>query len=205
VRQDLERTLRHTLRHEELTTIADPERFRERIKQLIAQHAGGVEDGSLHKIFYYLSRDFLGYGRLDPVMQDPHIEDISCIGQDRPVFVYHGDYQDLETNLEFTEEELDSFVLSLAQQADLHLSNAHPQDSGTLPDSSRIQLTYNSDVSPHGSDFTIRKYQEVPFTPVDLIKFNTFSVRQMAFLWLAIENICRLCLSVPRHRERQPV
>ena len=188
VRQDLEQTIRYALRDEDLTTISDPDRFRDTLERLVAEHGAAVEDGSLHKIFYYLSRDFIEYGRLDPLMQDPHIEDISCNGEDRPVFVYHEDYRDLETNLEFTGAELDSLVLSLAQRADKHLSISHPQDSGTLPDGSRIQLTYDSDISPQGSNFTIRKFQEVPFTPIDLIQFNTFSLDQMAYLWLAIEN-----------------
>ena len=188
VRQDLEQTIRYALRDEDLTAISDPDRFRDTLGRLVAEHAAAVEDGSLHKIFYYLSRDFIEYGRLNPLMQDPGIEDISCNGEDRPVFVYHEDYRDLETNLEFTEDELDSLVLSLAQRADKHLSISHPQDSGTLPDGSRIQLTYDSDISPQGSNFTIRKFQEIPFTPIDLIQFNTFSLDQMAYLWLAIEN-----------------
>lgn len=188
VRQDLEQTIRYALRDEDLTTISDPDRFRETLERLVAEHAAAVEDGSLHKIFYYLSRDFIDYGRLDPLMKDPGIEDISCNGEDRPVFVYHDDYRDLETNLEFTGDELNSLVLSLAQRADKHLSISHPQDSGTLPDGSRIQLTYDSDISTQGSNFTIRKFQEIPFTPIDLIQFNTFSLDQMAYLWLAIEN-----------------
>ena len=188
VRQDLEQTIRYVLRDEDLTTISDPDRFTETLERLIAEHAAAVNDGSLHKIFYYLSRDFIHYGRLDPLMQDSHIEDISCNGVDRPVFVYHKDYRDLKTNLEFTGDELDSFVLSLAQRADKHLSNSRPQESGTLQDGSRVQLTYDSDISPHGSNFTIRKFQETPFTPIDLIQFNTFSLDQMAYLWLAIEN-----------------
>jgi flagellar protein FlaI len=188
VRQDLEQTIRYALRDEDLMSISDTDRFRDTLQQLVAEHGGAVEDGSLHKIFYYLSRDFIEYGRLDPLMQDSHIEDISCNGEDRPVFVYHEDYRDLETNLEFTGDTLDSLVLSLAQRADKHLSISHPQDSGTLPDGSRIQLTYDSDISPHGSNFTIRKFQKIPFTPIDLIQFNTFSLDQMAYLWLTIEN-----------------
>ena len=59
---------------------------------------------------------------------------------------------------------------------------------GTLPDGSRVQLTFGSDVSTRGSNFTIRKFANVPLTPVDLIETGTFSVEQMAYFWLAIEN-----------------
>jgi len=43
-------------------------------------------------------------------------------------------------------------------------------------------------VSDHGTNYTIRQFKDVPFTPVDLINWNTFSLDEMAFLWLCIEN-----------------
>jgi flagellar protein FlaI len=49
-------------------------------------------------------------------------------------------------------------------------------------------LTLGSDVATRGSNFTIRKFADEPLTPVDLVRWNTFSVEQMAYFWLAIEN-----------------
>jgi flagellar protein FlaI len=43
-------------------------------------------------------------------------------------------------------------------------------------------------VATRGPNFTIRQFSSVPDTPVDLINWGTFSVQQMAYLWLAIEN-----------------
>ncbi len=43
-------------------------------------------------------------------------------------------------------------------------------------------------MSDHGTNYTIRQFKEVPFTPIDLINWKTFSLDEMAFLWLAIEN-----------------
>jgi flagellar protein FlaI len=63
-----------------------------------------------------------------------------------------------------------------------------PLVDASLPDGSRIQLTLGSDISPRGSNFTIRKFADVPYTPVDLVNWNTFSVEQLAYFWLAIEN-----------------
>jgi flagellar protein FlaI len=58
----------------------------------------------------------------------------------------------------------------------------------TLPDGSRAQLTLGREVSDHGTNYTIRQFKDVPFTPIDLINWNTFSLDEMAFLWLCIEN-----------------
>ena len=147
-----------------------------------------LTEDSIDRILYYIVRDFAYYGKLTPVMNDPHVEDISCNAPYMPVFVYHGDYRDTITNVVYTEEELNSFIRTLAQSSGKHISVADPMVDGSLPDGSRIQMTLSDEVTGDGSNFTIRKFEEIPFTPVDLINFGTFSLEQMAYLWLAIEN-----------------
>jgi flagellar protein FlaI len=121
-------------------------------------------------------------------MYDPHIEDISCDGPSLPVFVYHDDYTDIETNVVYEPEELNNFVIQLAQRSGRHISVSDPVLSTTLPDGSRIELALGEEVTPKGSAFTIRKYADEPFTPIDLLNYGTFDLRMLAFLWLAIEN-----------------
>jgi flagellar protein FlaI len=121
-------------------------------------------------------------------MYDPHIEDISCDGPNLPVFVYHDDYTDIETNVVYEPEELNNFVIQLAQRSGRHISVSDPVLSTTLPDGSRIELALGEEVTPKGSAFTIRKYADEPFTPIDLLNYGTFDLRMLAFLWLAIEN-----------------
>jgi len=57
-----------------------------------------------------------------------------------------------------------------------------------MNDGSRIQMTLGSEVTAHGSTFTIRKFRDEPITPTDLIEWHTFSPLGIAFLWLAVEN-----------------
>lgn len=40
----------------------------------------------------------------------------------------------------------------------------------TMNDGSRIQMTLGSEVTAHGSTFTIRKFRDEPITPTDLIE-----------------------------------
>lgn len=186
VQRELERTIRHVMRREE--PISDDSAFEQRLEELVADHAATVDSESLYKIFYYIMRNFIGYGQLDPLMQDPYLEDISCDGPTIPVFIYHPEYEDLETNLIFEASDLDLLVHRLSQQINTHVSAAQPQASGILSDGSRAQLTIASDISVRGSNFTIRRVKETPFTPVDLIKFGTFSLEEMAYLWFAVEH-----------------
>ena len=41
------------------------------------------------KIHYFIKRDLLGYGKVDVLMKDPNIEDVSCDGPNVDIFVYH--------------------------------------------------------------------------------------------------------------------
>ncbi|WP_254839359.1 type II/IV secretion system ATPase subunit [Natronomonas marina] len=189
VREDLVRTLRQDLMHRDVG--ADEQRrdvFDEEIGRVLDEHAAAVPSATLLRVVYYLRRDFVRYGKIDPLMQDPEIEDISCDGAGVPLYVYHGGYRDLETNLTFTEERLDAFVTRLAQRAGKSVTAADPLLDASLPDGSRAQFTLGTDVSLRGSTFTIRRFSEDPFTPTDLVEFGTFSLDQMAYLWLLVEN-----------------
>jgi flagellar protein FlaI len=144
---------------------------------------------SYYKILYYIIRDYIFQERITPLMKDKKLEDISCNGYELPLFIYHKDYHNVETNVVFGEpEELDSFIISLAQQCGKHISIAEPMIDATMPDGSRIQMTLGKEVTDHGSTFTIRKFKEEPVTPIDLVAWGTFSAEQMAYLWLCIEN-----------------
>ncbi|WP_049934073.1 type II/IV secretion system ATPase subunit [Halarchaeum acidiphilum] len=142
----------------------------------------------VEKLLYYLKRDFIGYERIDGIKHDVNVEDISCDGYNSPVFAYHSDYEQLITNVYHGKESLDDFVVKLAQRSGKGISKRQPQVDATLPDGSRAQLTLGQEVSDHGTNYTIRQFKDVPFTPVDLINWKTFSLEEMAFLWLCIEN-----------------
>lgn len=147
-----------------------------------------IEESNIKRILYYIERDFVGFEKLTPLMNDPRIEDISCNGPGVPVFIYHRDYQDMVTDITYNNHELNSFVSSLAQEAGKHISVADPDIQGRLPDGSRVQLTFMREISPEGSNFTVRKFKEEPFTPVELVDLNTFSLEQVVYLWMAIQN-----------------
>ncbi|CCQ34824.1 Type II secretion system protein [Halorhabdus tiamatea SARL4B] len=158
------------------------------LRERLEEYGVDVRIETVHRLFYYLFREFQGYGKIDPLMHDPAIEDISCDGAGLPIFIYHDGYTDIETNLTYDAAELENVVVQLAQRSGRHISVADPVVSTTLPDGSRIELALGTEVTPRGSAFTIRKYAEDPFTPIDLLEYGTFSKEMLAYLWLAIEH-----------------
>lgn len=162
--------------------------YQEVMIELLSEYGLQIQPAMFYRVYYYIWRTFIGYGRLDPIIRDSNVEDISCDGYDIPIFLYHEEYDNIRTNVSYDESELDSFIISLAQEAGKNISMEKPQVSGTLDDGSRIELTYGNEVTQRGSTYTIRKFAEDPFTPIDLINTGTFSLEQMAYLWLVIEN-----------------
>ena len=144
---------------------------------------------SKERVMYYILRDFMGYRVIDVMMIEPNVEDLSCDGVGVPLYVYHRKYGSIRSTLRFDdEEELDGFVVWLAQRCGKHISVASPLLDATIPDGSRLQATLGKHVTKRGSSFTIRRFKENPFTPLDLLKFKTMSTEMMAYLWLSIEH-----------------
>ncbi|ADN36571.1 type II secretion system protein E [Methanolacinia petrolearia DSM 11571] len=140
------------------------------------------------KIIYSINKNFIGDGLIDSLMHDKYIEDISCDGLNTPIFVFHSNYESLQTNLMYYKaSNLDSFVTKLAQRAGKYISIAEPMLDATMADGSRIQMTLGTEVTAHGSTFTIRKFKEEPITPTDLTEWGTFSPLSIAYIWIAVE------------------
>ena len=173
--------------------IADPRKFfAEEAKKIVDKYRislGWLPDVSWYKILYHAERDLVGFGQIDPLMRDPNIEDISCDGVQRSVYVWHRAYESIETNIEFgNDEELDNMVVKLVHMAGKHVSSAFPIVDASLPGKHRLAVCYRREVTPFGTAFTIRKFREDPYSIIDLINIGTFSEEMAAYLWMCLEN-----------------
>ncbi|MDG7010823.1 MAG: Flp pilus assembly complex ATPase component TadA [Nitrososphaerota archaeon] len=160
-----------------------------KVSQLAQTYGFNIPRPSMRKLQYYFARDFIHLGKIEPLMLDPLIEDISCDGAKIPIYVWHRDYESIPTNIVFeTDQELDSFVSKLAYVSGKHVSLALPMVDASLQDGSRLHLTYGKEVTQRGSTFTIRRFKADPFTIVDLIKYNTLNPEVAAYLWYLVEK-----------------
>jgi flagellar protein FlaI len=148
-----------------------------------------VPRASWGKVLYYIERDLVGYGPIEVLMRDYKLEDVSCDGVDRPIHVWHRDYESIPTNVVFrSRDALREFVVKLAHMAGKHISAAFPLVDAMLPGRHRLAATYGEEVSPKGSTFTIRKFRERPFSIVELLESGNIDSWTAAYLWLMIEN-----------------
>ena len=134
-------------------------------------------------------RDIIGYGAIDPLIQDDELEEIMIIGTGKPIFVYHREYGMMKTNLRFNDEsELRDLIDSIARQINRRIDQESPILDGRLIDGSRINATIPP-VSADGPSLTIRKFRRDPLTIIDLINSRTISLDLAGFLWLCIDGL----------------
>ena len=163
--------------------------LRDKVMAYLQEYQIDISPKKREKIMYYIVRNFVGYGEIDPFMRDPNLEDISCDGPNTPIYVYHKVYNSIPTSVEFAgDEEVDSFAIKIAQICGRHVSIANPLLDATMPDGSRIQLTLGREITTRGSTFTIRRFKDNPITPANLIDYHTFSTAMLAYLWLAVDS-----------------
>ncbi|HVM45357.1 MAG TPA: type II/IV secretion system ATPase subunit [Candidatus Thermoplasmatota archaeon] len=140
------------------------------------------------KIAYFLERDIVDSGPIEPIIRDPYIEDVSSIGTYN-IFVVHKIFDTVETNVKFTDEkELDDYLRGMGERMGRPVSESRPIVDAVLPDGSRINLIYSDDVSQRGASFTIRKFSDTPTSITQICKWGTMSTAVAAYLWICLQN-----------------
>jgi len=139
-------------------------------------------------IKYYLVRDRVGYGKLEPLFLDPYIEDIHCVGVGS-ISLVHKVFEMLRTNIVFSDDfDLNKYMVETSERVERPVSDARSVVDAMMPDGSRVDFIYGREVSLEGSSFTVRKFAEVPVSITQIINWNTMSAELCSYLWLCLEH-----------------
>jgi len=141
----------------------DPIKYVESFIYEVAEDLGILE--LVHKSFskykYYITKDAFGYGPLHVLMNDPNVEEISCVSYGRPITVIHrkiSQYDWLESNVVFaSEDQVGKFVQKLAQKTGKSATVAIPFVDAMTPEGDRVAVTFSSEVTLPGSTFCMRE------------------------------------------------
>lgn len=174
----------------EIKTKDDAERrLRKKISDLINKYSLRISQKSIEKLNYYAIRNFVYLGKIEPLMRDHMIEEISCDGTNIPLYIWHREFESIPTNIMFEKDsELNNFARKIAYICGKHASMADPIVDASLPDGSRINLTLGHEITKRGSTFTIRRFRADPITVIDLLKFKTLSLDIAAYMWYLAEK-----------------
>ena len=87
-----------------IPTKEDAQRIlRPKVNEIVKTYKIKVEVEILDKLMYFLTRDFIYLGKIEPLMKDHMIEDISCDGPNVPIYIWHRRYESIPTNVIFDE------------------------------------------------------------------------------------------------------
>ena len=126
-----------------------------------------------------LVRETAGFGVLELVLQDDKVQDLTINAPPgrSPIFVYHADAEDCESNVIPTSEEVESWAARLRLMSGRPLDQANPvlDTSLTLPGSRARVAAITKNLSPYGLAFSFRRHRDKPWTYPLLIKHKMIS------------------------------
>lgn len=147
-----------------------------------------VTPQELQALRYRVIRDKIGLGVLQPLLHDPFIEDISCSGVGH-IFIEHKIFGSVQSSIVFrTHEEVDQFAVWLGEWIKHPVTVRNPLVDAVLPDGSRINIVYGSEISKRGSNFTIRKFGGKPLSILQLIEFGSINYMMASYLSFMLEE-----------------
>ncbi|MBD3261216.1 MAG: hypothetical protein GF334_05955, partial [Candidatus Altiarchaeales archaeon] len=174
--------------HLKQTAAAEKKGFLENLMSSLQSKKIKMSPQEYEKIRYFLIRDRVGYGILEPLLRDPYIEDIHTTGVSR-IYIVHKIFEMIATEIIFTSDiQLDKYVFASSERVERPVSEAEPVVDAIMPDGSRVNFIYGREVSLEGSSFTIRKFSKVPISISQIVNWKTMSSELAAYLWLCLEN-----------------
>jgi pilus assembly protein CpaF len=137
--------------------------------------------------------DILGYGPLEPLLQDSSITEVMANGPDNVYIERYGMIE--KTNVTFENDAhlmriIDRIVSPLGRRVD----ESSPMVDARLPSGYRVNATIPP-LSLDGPLLTIRKFATTPYTAQDLIANGTFTPQLVAFMKACVEARVNLVIS----------
>jgi pilus assembly protein CpaF len=174
----------------------EPRRASWEALEKIRTRAGIPLEGELRsRVFHQVIDDLLGYGPIQPLLDDPSISEIMVNGA-RAIFIERNG-ELFETEIHFEDDAqvlriIDRMIHPLGRRVD----RDHPMVDARLPDGSRV----NAIIPPaavDGPSITIRKFLQNRMTIEDLIRVGTLNEHMAEFLQACVVARLNIVISGP--------
>ncbi|MEY2568987.1 MAG: pilus assembly protein CpaF, partial [Actinomycetota bacterium] len=138
-------------------------------------------------------QDTLGYGPLDPLLQDPAVSEIMCNSHDDIWVEKAGRIE--PTDLAFTDEvQYRQVIEKIVSAVGRRIDESSPMVDARLPDGSRVNCVVHP-LSIGGPFMTIRKFSKDPYTVEDLINFGSFTPQVAHFINQCVKGRLNIVVS----------
>jgi len=124
--------------------------------------------------------DMLGFGPLEPLLEDTEITEIMTIGHEKVYVERKGKLEVAPIHFE-NEEHLRRIIDRIVSPLGRRIDESSPLVDARLPDGSRVNAVIPP-ISIDGSALTIRKFSKVPLTVQNIIDYGSATVEIMEFM-----------------------
>ena len=157
------------------------------LRDLSEQMGKTFEPGQMEKLASILTRYTAGLGVIEILLRDEKIQDVfinSPMGS-IPIFIYHQDYEECETNLVPTRQDGDRWATRFKLISGRPLDEANPvlDTELLMPDGVARVAAINPRLSPDGLGFALRRHRFKPWTFPLFLREKFFNPLFGGLLW----------------------
>ncbi|MDQ1512280.1 MAG: pilus assembly protein CpaF [Microbacteriaceae bacterium] len=146
---------------------------REVLTEIVEAERVPLSNEERHRLVRQISDDVLGYGPLQPLLDDPSISEVMVNGPDQ-IFVERGGKLTLTGARFRSEEQLRRVIEKIVSRVGRRIDESSPLVDARLDDGSRVNAVIPP-LAVSGSTLTIRKFSADPLTAKDLVAFGSLS------------------------------
>lgn len=153
-----------------------------------------MEDDQKLYLFSVLCDAIFDFGPFSKILKSDYFEEISIngIGKNSPVRVFHKSFGWIKVNFFIDSENyFKELVNKFARSVGRRLSTQSPCINACLKNGDRLHAAIPP-ISFSGPSLTIRKFRNSPFTPLNLLSNDTFSLDMLVFLWFCFQIDCNI-------------
>lgn len=166
--------------NQELDLSALTEEIEQMVNEIIDREAGFISRTDRTKIISEIIDEVIGFGPINPLIEDPDISEIMVNGPNQIYVEKSGKL--VLTDVSFRDNEhvmhiIEKIVAPLGRRID----ESMPMVDARLPDGSRVNAIIPP-LSLVGPSITIRKFAKDPFQIEDLVRFGTLTPEMAKFL-----------------------
>lgn len=146
---------------------------RDVLTEIVEAEQVPLSNDERQRLVRQISDDVLGYGPLQPLLDDPSLTEIMVNGPDQ-IFVERNGRLSLSTARFSSEEQLRRVIEKIVSRVGRRIDESSPLVDARLEDGSRVNAVIPP-LAVNGSSLTIRKFAADPLKVDDLIAFGSLS------------------------------
>ena len=167
--------------------------IRDLFEQILTEESIVLSRQEKHRLFEQIAAEILGFGPLQPLLEDDDITEVMVNGAKSVYFEKVGKINRAPITFESDEHVMriiDRIVAPLGRRID----ESSPYVDARLPDGSRVNAVIPP-ISLVGPCLTIRKFAKDPFTVEQLIDFGTLTPGAILFMEAAVKARFNIIIS----------